>query len=147
MKKIIIFLSLIIGLLIFNQTDVLACSCDLSVPKSSLKQQVNKAKKKSNAVFSGKVLEIIKQPLHHYISVRLLVENSWKGTLLKEITITTGLGGGDCGYPFEIGKSYLIYANGSDENKLSTNICQRTTNLPDAIEDLKILGKGKAPKK
>jgi hypothetical protein len=143
MKKIILSALLIFGLLIFIQIDVLGCTCDLPIPKRSLKQQVNKAWKSSNAVFSGRVLEITKQPQNFYVSVRLLVVDSWKGNLSKEITITTGLGNGDCGYPFEVGESYLIYANGSDENKLSTGICHRTNNLLENSQDLKILGKGK----
>ena len=132
--------------MIFIQIDVLACSCSLPIPKLSLKKQVIKAQKNADVVISGKVLEITKQPENFYVSVRLQLENSWKGNSSKEITIFTGLGNGDCGYPFEVGESYLIYANSSDENKnkLVTNICRRTTNLSDATEDLKILGKGKS---
>jgi hypothetical protein len=147
MKKNILSTLLIFGLLIFIQIDALACSCDLPIPKLSLKQQVKKAWKSSNAVFSGKVLEITKQPQNFYVSVRLLVVDLWEGNLPKEVTITTGLGNGDCGYPFEVGESYLIYANGSDENKLSTGICHRTKNLLEKPQDLKILGKGKLTRK
>lgn len=142
MKKIIFSLLTIIGLLIFTQTDALACSClpNFNLP---LKQQVNEARKTSDAVFSAKVIEITKQPQNYYTSVKLIVENSWKGNITKEITISTGLGGAACGYPFEIGKSYLIYAYGSIKSKLSTGICSRTTILSNATKDLKILGKGK----
>ncbi len=147
MKKIIVSTLLIFGLLVFIQINALGCSCDLPIPKRSLKQQVNKARKSSIAVFSGRVLEITKQPQNFYISVKLLVIDSWKGSLPKEITVTTGLGNGDCGYPFEVGESYLIYANGSDENKLSTNICQRTDSLLEKPQDIKILGKGKLTRK
>jgi hypothetical protein len=147
MKKILFSSLLVFGLLVCTQIDVLACGCDLPIPKLSPKQQVNKARKTANAVFSGTVLEITKQPQDFYVSVRLLVENSWKGNIPKEVTITTGLGGGDCGYQFEVGKSYLIYANGSNENKLSTNICHRTKNLSESIQDLQILGKVKISRK
>lgn len=126
MKKIVFSSLLVFGLLIFTQIDVLACSCELPIPKLSIKKQVNKARKNAYAVFSGRVLEITKQPQDFYVSVRLLIKESWKGNLPREITVTTGLGNGDCGYPFEVGESYLIYANGSNKNKLSTNICQRT---------------------
>lgn len=142
MKKIVFTSLVIIGVLIFAQTSALACSCSLPTRKLSLKQQVKKSRKNFDAIFSGKVIEITKQPQNFYVSVRLLIENSWKGKLSKEITIVTGLGGGDCGYPFEVGESYLIYVSGSVESRFSTSICSRTTNLLNAAEDLKILGKG-----
>lgn len=50
------------------------------------------------------------------------------------LRIQTGLGGGDCGYTFQIGQHYLIYANRRakgipwtvDEGTYSTDICMRT---------------------
>jgi hypothetical protein len=71
------------------------------------------------------------------------VEKLWKGVLPEEISIVTGRGNGDCGYRFEVGGSYLVYAYGSDESSLSTNICQRTAKLSVAQADLKVLGRGK----
>ena len=48
---------------------------------------------------------------------------------------------GDCGYDFQAGETYLVYAN-SDEgsaNSLSTDVCTRTRRLSDAGEDLAYL--------
>ncbi|WP_150110438.1 hypothetical protein [Granulicella mallensis] len=43
------------------------------------------------------------------------------------IEIETGMGGGDCGYSFEIGQSYLVDAGHYGENeRLSTGICSAT---------------------
>jgi hypothetical protein len=53
------------------------------------------------------------------------VEESLKGKLTDNLEIFTGRGGGDCGYNFEIGKKYLVYA-GSSQEKLGTSICTRT---------------------
>ena len=80
-----------------------------------------------------------------HVIVKFRVESSWKGKLLTELRLTTGLGNGDCGYPFEVGQKYLVYAYGSDVNRLGTNICQRTVDLIEAAADLKALGKAKAP--
>jgi hypothetical protein len=44
----------------------------------------------------------------------------------REVAVSTGRGGGDCGYPFQIGTSYLVYA-GNDNGKLSTSICSGTS--------------------
>jgi hypothetical protein len=60
------------------------------------------------------------------------------------VIVVTGRGGGDCGYRFEVGARYLVFAYG-DDAKLETNICQRTKELAQAAEDLKLLGKGKSP--
>jgi hypothetical protein len=137
----------VVVLMAFARTDGFACSCSLPYPKQSLKTQVKKALNESRAVFSGKILEVTADPEKFSIVVKLKVERSWKGSLPEEISINTGRGGGDCGYRFEVGESYLIYAYGSDVGRLSTNICQRTAKLSEAVKDLQILGKGKGVQK
>jgi hypothetical protein len=54
--------------------------------------------------------------------VKFRVEKYWKGVLTTEMIVVTGRGGGDCGYRFEVGARYLIFAYGGD-TKLETNIC------------------------
>lgn len=40
----------------------------------------------------------------------LLVQDTYKGKITNDtLTIYTGLGGGDCGIRFEIGKKYIVY--------------------------------------
>jgi hypothetical protein len=48
---------------------------------------------------------------------------------------------GDCGYDFQAGETYLVYANNDEgsANSLSTDICTRTRRLSDAGEDLTYL--------
>jgi hypothetical protein len=41
------------------------------------------------------------------------------------MVVYTGRGGGDCGYPFVVGASYLVYAS-SYNNQLATGICSGT---------------------
>jgi hypothetical protein len=132
-------------LLGFTRLEARACTCELPFGNLTLKQQVKKAKKQSQAVFVGEVIQIIQKPESYGVSVKFRVGNVWKGKLSKEVTIFTGLGGGDCGYRFEVGESYLVYASGSNEH-LSTNICQRTAPRS-ANGDMKLLGKGKLPVK
>jgi hypothetical protein len=43
----------------------------------------------------------------------------------QEVVVSTGQGNGDCGVPFLVGTSYLVYAS-SHEGQLSTNICAGT---------------------
>jgi hypothetical protein len=97
------------------------------------------ARKSATAVFSGKVMSIENQSTL-LVRVTFLVESAWKGQVAKSVTIQTGGGGGDCGYRFEIGERYLVYAYGSAES-LSTNICQRTRPLSASAVDRKSLKK------
>lgn len=53
----------------------------------------------------------------------------------KEIEIATGSGASDCGYPFEVGMDYLVYAYKNAEGRLETGICSRTRPLVHAAED------------
>ncbi len=48
---------------------------------------------------------------------------------------------GDCGYDFQAGETYLVYANNDEgsANSLSTDICTRTRRLSEAGEDLSYL--------
>jgi len=57
----------------------------------------------------------------------------------KEIDIVTGLGGGDCGYPFQPGIDYFVYAFKNAEGQLETGSCSRTRPLAEAAEDLRYL--------
>jgi hypothetical protein len=55
----------------------------------------------------------------------------------KEIEVVTGGGGGDCGYPFQVGMDYVVYAFKNAEGRLETTICSRTQPLAQAAEDLR----------
>ncbi|HEX6188568.1 MAG TPA: hypothetical protein VFZ40_10845 [Pyrinomonadaceae bacterium] len=130
----------IVAVMTLASVDALACTCELPWPQRSLKQQVEKARKDSRAVFSGRVLRI--DEAGYMLKVTLIVENSWKERLPKEVVLFTGRGGGDCGYRFEVGEDYLVYAYFGG-TALGTNICQRTTPLSGGADDIKILGKPK----
>ena len=43
-----------------------------------------------------------------------------------EAVVYTGSGNGDCGYPFVVGTSYLVYAGVGSDGRLSTGICNGT---------------------
>jgi hypothetical protein len=128
--------------MLFVPISASACSCDFRFPVKSVKQQVVEARMQSKAVFSGEVVEIIADPPIYSLRVKFRVEKYWKGVLSNEVIVVTGRGGGDCGYRFKVGAHYLVFAYGVD-TRLGTNICQRTKELAEAAEDLKLLGKGK----
>ncbi|MBP1932757.1 hypothetical protein [Ammoniphilus resinae] len=119
-----------------------ACSC-------ASKPAVQEELEKSAVVFGGKVIDIReKSQFNPKKTVLFEVSTAWKGGASTQMLITTGLGGGDCGFDFEKGKEYLVYANESSMyggKDLVTTICDRTTELVSAQEDLTILGEGKVP--
>jgi hypothetical protein len=57
----------------------------------------------------------------------------------REIEIVTGKGGGDCGYSFQSGTDYVIYAYKNSEGRLETGICSRTRALTQAAQDITYL--------
>ncbi|MGV8039098.1 MAG: hypothetical protein AB2L07_03160 [Thermoanaerobaculaceae bacterium] len=68
-----------------------------------------------------------KWALEYGFKVTVRVDESWKGHLGKESCIFTGRGGGDCGVPFEVGVSYLVYARATDGGQYYVSFCSRTT--------------------
>ncbi|MCM3711317.1 hypothetical protein [Sporosarcina luteola] len=133
---------MLLVLLWWKPLDVSACSCIM--PPSP-----EEALDKADAVFSGEVVEIVENKKFfggaYGRTVHLKVDKAWKGIKESETSITTGYDDGDCGYSFEKGQKYLVYASASNmyvPGTLSTTICHRTTELSNAAEDLNELGEG-----
>jgi hypothetical protein len=62
------------------------------------------------------------------MAFHFVIQESFKaaGPVGSEAIVQTGSGGGDCGYPFAIGQSYLIYADQGPDGNLRTGICSPT---------------------
>jgi hypothetical protein len=70
------------------------------------------------------------------------VLKSWKMVNTTRVTVLTGSGGGDCGFSFDIGSVYLVYAYhpyGDQANGLGASTCSRTNEITYATEDLSYL--------
>ena len=79
-------------------------------------------------------------------TVGFRVSTVWKGDVARNVEVVTQPTGGACGYPFEEGVSYIVYASGSAAgDDLSAGICSRTGPLAQAGEDLSALGRGYEP--
>ena len=128
----------VFALLFFSaQVRLWACSCrgpDLCDPRYF-----------ADSDFIGEVLWKIPVPSvgedsHGYMSVRMRVIESFRGSqkIGDSVTVHTGFGGGDCGFPFKVGGRYLIDA-WNREGKMSTGICNRTTSLERGQADIRIL--------
>jgi len=106
----------------------------------------------SAAVFVGTVTDIRRAPRKTSAegeelewgmrTVKFSVEEAFSGVEGSEAQVSTGLGGGDCGYNFVRGTSYVVYAyrmSGGDGRRLGTGICTRTRPTLGASEDLAYL--------
>jgi hypothetical protein len=120
--------------LAFSPTAVRACLCGLvSNPWCGMSraidpgrviflgQVVSKVEVQEPATFGNRPATVGRYAVHF-----IFTENFHGATGLgQEIVVNTGLGGGDCGYPFVVGTTYLVYAATSD-SQLTTDICSGT---------------------
>lgn len=142
MQRTLVLLFVLFGLGVIRTQ---ACTC-------ISEEDVKHARNHADVVFVGKVvkaekLEVIskevevtnfKEPVMRYT---LQVERWFKGRIAtEEVVVYTGMGGGDCGYDFELNKRSIVYAKRNDvmverfnaDVPLSgrgiywTNICTRT---------------------
>jgi hypothetical protein len=132
-----------------------ACMCTEPPPPAQALEQ-------AGAVFSGRCVEVERTEMETAygklpkLRVLFEVKATWKGldggpartdedagdeTMRpRTVEVWTGAGGGDCGFAFEEGKSYLVYAHRAADGTLSTDICTRTRQSDRAAGDLDALG-------
>lgn len=133
----------------FAAAPAFACSCAL--PPDALT-----ARDQSDAVFSGKVLDVkeaidwsdfmpFTKPIRMQLEVILEVQSTWKGVTTSQVEINTAPNGAGCGVDFQPGKVYLVYASYGEDNGLFTHLCTRTSELANASDDLLALGQGSPP--
>ena len=79
------------------------------------------------SLFAGRVTQVSELSIpdktgkndyvYRYQLVRFDVEENFRGQQRKSIEVTTGQGGGDCGFHFRTGERYLVYAGESPANR------------------------------
>jgi hypothetical protein len=134
-----------------------ACTCAYQDPSPSSKL-VKEERSHSMAVFLGEVIDVhakydkpvgvpvignrIILPVFDKNEITFRVDKTWKGETASEITISTGVGGPDCGYVFTTGKKYLVYADEKD-GSLWVNSCSRTAQagVKTVDKEIRILSK------
>jgi len=138
-KRFILCSLIAVSFLAMDAESALACSCVLPGPPDA-------ELARSTAVFSGRVVNR-DEPGGLVVSsadpveVTFEVYAVWKGPLFSTITITTARSGASCGYAFEKGEEYLVYADGPADS-LTVSSCSRTMPLGWAEDDLVALGEG-----
>jgi hypothetical protein len=108
---------------------------------------------KASAVFLGTVAEVTRESRQPESRGSVQV-NGFLGTYAvfeiaegflgmdgrsERVEIRTGMGGGDCGYAFQLGQSYVVYAYQNKDRVLVASICSRTAPAHSAQEDLRYL--------
>src|SRR5690606_4132600 len=110
-----------------------ACTCVPSGPPCE-------AAWRTDAIFLARVVSIATRPGATFgpRTVNMRILTAFRGIEGESVEVTTGAGAGDCGYDFEAGRDYLVYAyrNGG---RLATGICNRTRPIEEAEEDLDYL--------
>ena len=136
-----------------------ACSC--AMLPGSQKERAEQALSDSEAVFSGEVVDYEKSPLATTMiegsmvtimmsprpaTVTLQVSEVLKGSKQQTVQVATDVADGvSCGYPFEKGQKYLVYAYGGQQG-FKTDGCTETKLLSKAGADLEALGASEKPK-
>src|SRR3712207_1240946 len=117
MKRLLFLLA--IAVVVFTAETALACTC--APPQSAAREL-----KRASAVFSGKVEKVKghKEVADIFASVEaeFKVERVWKGVEKEIVSVFTSPISSACGYSFKKGSTYLVYAYGNEQGKLSTSI-------------------------
>jgi hypothetical protein len=94
----------------------------------------------SSAVFAGEVVSITKgEPTPRSDTISFRVSEVWKGPEQDTLEVTSSTNDGiSCGFPFEEGQEYLVYAHGQEQS-LKNPDCGQTTPLSEANADLEAL--------
>ena len=118
-----------------------ACDCKPSPPPK-------KALEEATAVCLAEVVKVEVDGDGRNRTVTLKVETWWKGGNGTELVVSTAKAGATCGYNFEKGKRYLVYAHAQEKGKpLRVSLCSRTRTEKEAETsgDFKELGAGRSP--
>ena len=104
---------------------------------------------KNGEVFSVPAAGETTGTLHRVVVLKVL--ERFKGEVGPFAIVATGSGGGDCGYTFEAGATYLVYADrtkdpgatkvGGSKPALTTSICSFTARDVDAEDALRKIRK------
>jgi hypothetical protein len=121
-----------------------ACSCIRpGTPQEELER--------SAVVFSGKVQNMKvrqqgpAQSSDDPVTVVFETTKFWKGQPSQTLVLETAASGASCGFEFQQGQEYIVYAFGADGGALQASLCSRTQLLGQAGEDLAALGAGQTP--
>lgn len=134
-----------LGLILLTVGHAFGCTC--------VNEPMPEAYEKAGAVFAGKVVGIMPTAPEGGSTlpgqqVTMEVTRSWKRVTDYEVSLRSGNPcGGCCGYYFQRGETYLVFASAARDGTLYTSKCMQTVRYSEAGERLGILGAGTAVEK
>lgn len=137
--------AIVLGSAAIGPESASACSC-------AIVSDVREAKQSSDAVFDGTVIDkksankIFSGSSADPVSWTFEVHEVWKGKVAPVITVTSAESDESCGYEFQEGHRYVVYARQTGET-LDVSLCSRTALQSAAGQDLADLGAGSLPPK
>ena len=144
-------LVLVVGTVAFSMLvsagSIHACECDES-------KSTDERLKEASAVFLGRVVRIYFEdwpfdidsalvPPDEPLTVEFRVRSVWNGEVSEIMSISTARSE-PCGYPFNMHRDYLVYADG-EPGALEVLACGGTRPFDEAQEDLISRGEGYSP--
>lgn len=134
--KVLSYALILVGVILWPDF-ASACSCVVSpAPCGSLGSGsifVGTVKSKSGATLDGAG---DRGPTYTF---EIEVVESLVGVSSPTVTVRTATDTAACGYPFQVGKSYLVYAGAVSNGVYSVSFCSRTRPLADANDDLALI--------
>ena len=88
-----------------------ACECVIR----PIAQEIESA----DQIFTGRVTG--RTELRGKVSYQFEVSRNWKGAEIPTISLTTGMGGGDCGMIFEMDKEYVVFTSKGQTSRCRPN--------------------------
>jgi hypothetical protein len=121
---------IVLALLYILDISASACQC---VGKITVCAAINR----DNKVFLGKAVVIKIRSHRKTRSYRRIVTfevfETFRGMAERKVEVITGIGFGDCGFPFKVGSVYLVYAGkDSETGRWETSVCNRTARVDNA---------------
>ncbi len=147
MKRFCVVGALVVMTSLAYAKPALACSCSGGSVRGDFRA--------ADSVFMAKVATIEAvgpMPNGHdrTVIVTFLISGFWKGVVSQQIQVKTHLLGSTCGFPFQQGQEYLVFAAktkilGEPSVGLETMACTGLNELPGAASIIKQLGRPKGP--
>ena len=118
---------IILGLI--TSIDVFGCQCFYKVTPE--KSNIEFAVEEYDWIGIGIITDVDKSK--YPLEYKLSIDNIYKGGA-KISHLESGIGGGDCGFVFEIGETYLIYGTKSLSEGIRVSRCSRTKNIKETAD-------------
>ncbi len=131
---VILALGALLSVLLLMPPRASACSC--------LALSFDEQRERASAIFEGRVDVDRVEGAERILTLR--VTQAWRGVEHEMVEIRTPAQSAACGFGFEVGQHYLVYAT-SENGALHVSLCSRTARMDDASEDRQLLGSGTIP--